>query len=59
MAFVSLSYGAQRNKVTTNTEGARNPNLGPGAYLAEKPQSKQFGCKPTFMTSTGRNGKAA
>ena len=56
MAFV---FKADRQTVVPETEGARNSALGPGAYAVEKPQSKQFGCRPSFLTSTGRNGKAA
>ena len=39
MAFV---FKAERNIVLSNTEDARNKNLGPGSYQAQKPPVKQY-----------------
>jgi hypothetical protein len=56
MAFV---YKAERNIVLANTEGAKNLNLGPGSYAAQKPSNRHHGSRPPFLTQTGRSGKAS
>ena len=45
MAFV---YKAERRIELSNTEGARNLNLGPGSYQAQKPSGKHYSSKPPF-----------
>jgi len=55
MAFV---YKAERNIVLSNTEDAKNQNLGPGSYEAVKPGAKNYNSRPPFLTQVGRSGKS-